>query len=716
MKKDTKKSSAKELRKYAEEIHENKKGNKPLNLDEIDALKLVHELEVHQIELELQCEELLQAKQVARDAADKYTQLYDFAPAAYFTVNSEGEILNLNLTGASLLEKDRSMLTNKIFQLFVSSADRQFFSEFLDRIFSSGKKEICEISITLGEQVPKYLFLSGIASENGDECHITAMDISESKKVQMALSEGEERMRLAVAGSPIPIMIHDEDGKVLQLSKGWTEFSGYTILDIPTLDDWTEKAYGSRKGTEKDYIDKLFEINETVYNGEWHVKAKDGSMRIWEFQTTPLGKIHIGKRVLHSMAVDITDRKQTENDLIKAKERAEESDRLKSAFLANMSHEIRTPMNGILGFSDLLKEPGLTGEQQQKYIDVIQESGARMLNIITDIIDISKIESGLVELSYSDVRVDEQLKNLNKFFKQEAEIKGIELIYKSKLSATEALITTDVVKLQSILTNLLKNAIKYTRKGKITFGCAIVDGLAGMPAGAENVDKSTATLANTSILQFFVKDTGIGIAKNRQHAIFERFVQADIEDVNAMQGAGLGLSITKAYIEMLGGRIWMESIEGQGTTFYFTISVSPKVPTKNKPVKVNLSVKNNTLSKKLKILIAEDDEPSGLLLKISLRHFSTEIIIVESGKEAVEICRNQPDIDLVLMDIKMPLLNGYDATRQIRQFNKDIIIIAQTAYGLSGDHEKAIEAGCNDYISKPIKKERLITLLNKWFK
>jgi PAS domain S-box-containing protein len=245
----------------------------------------------------------------------------------------------------------------------------------------------------------------------------------------------------------------------------------------------------------------------------------------------------------------ISERISLIKDLTIAKEKAEESDRLKSAFLANMSHEIRTPMNGILGFAELLKEPGLSGEEHQDYIRIIEKSGAYMLSIINDIVDISKIEAGLMKTVIKESNVNEQIEYTYNFFKPEVEAKGIELICKNSLPAKEAIIKTDREKVQAILTNLVKNAIKYTNDGTIEFGYCKKD----------------------DYLEFYVKDTGIGIAKGRQEAIFERFIQAEIEDIRTRQGSGLGLAISKSYIEMLGGKIWLKSEEGTGSTFYFTL-------------------------------------------------------------------------------------------------------------------------------------------------
>ena len=386
------------------------------------------------------------------------------------------------------------------------------------------------------------------------------------------------------------------------------------------------------------------------------------------------------------------DRKKAENDLIAALKKAEESDRLKSAFLANMSHEIRTPMNGILGFTNLLKEPELTGEKKKKYIKIIENSGERMLNIINDLIDISKVETGQMEVSISETNVNEQIEYVYTFFIPEVEKKGIQLFFKNTLPTQEAIIKTDREKIYAILTNLIKNAIKYSNDGTIEFGY-------------EKKGK---------YLEFFVIDTGIGIPKDRQQAIFDRFVQAYVEDKRAFEGVGLGLSISKAYVEMLGGKIWVESKEGKGSQFYFTIPYNYNTKeistTKNEVSETKLM----SQLKNLTILIVEDNETADTYISIIVKNISKRVLHAKTGTEAVVLCRKNPDIDLILMDIRMPEMNGYEATRQIREFNKDVVIIAQTAYALSGDRKKALESGCDDYISKPIYKDKLIELIGKY--
>jgi len=378
---------------------------------------------------------------------------------------------------------------------------------------------------------------------------------------------------------------------------------------------------------------------------------------------------------------------------VRQKEKAQNADKLKSAFLANMSHEIRTPLNGILGFSSLLKNIDLPRDKHSRYIEIIEESGLRLLNIINDIIDLSKIKYGLTEVNISSSNVNEQMEYLYTFFKPEVDAKRMNFVLKNKLPVAESLIKTDKEKLFAILTNLIKNAVKFSEKGTIEYGC----------------------IRKEKYLEFYVKDTGIGIPPEKHEAIFERFLQAGTIENRARQGSGLGLSITKAYVEMLGGKIWFESVPGEGSVFFFTL------PYKTGEIEgieiMNVKSLENTKTKypMLNILIVDDDEPSAILLSTVLKKYARKIEVVNSGLNAVETCRNDKSIDLVLMDIQLPVMDGYEATRRIREFNREVIIIGQTAFGLAGDRDLAIKSGCNDYISKPILKDQLLTLIFSYF-
>ena len=302
------------------------------------------------------------------------------------------------------------------------------------------------------------------------------------------------------------------------------------FINRPILDENNSSQTFELHIKSADYKEKTLLVTETLYNLDEN--DFDGTIMIFR---------------------DITDRKQKEKELKEAKAKAEESDHLKSAFLANMSHEIRTPMNGILGFTDLMRQSELTDEEQQHYCEIINRCCNKLLKIINDIIDISKIEAGMIEVKPIKTDLNDQLHLIYQFFRHEAETKRLKLNLHCGLMDEKAIIFTDSDKLYSITTNLVKNAIKYSHKGQIDFGYKLME------------------KEGESLLQFYVQDTGIGIPKNRQESIFERFIQADIEDRNAYQGSGLGLSIAKAYVEMLDGKIWVDSEEGFGSTFYFTI-------------------------------------------------------------------------------------------------------------------------------------------------
>ena len=523
-------------------------------------------------------------------------------------------------------------------------------------------------------------------------------DITENKKAEMELLTVKDaadaysaNITAILEGTTNSIWAFDRNFNILYVNPVFQQEFYHTFgVKLEPGGNLVESLPEAIRPAWKSRYDRV--LNHEQFTVEDVVETENGTIYI-HVSFNPIvkdGKV-IGGSCFGS---NITPRKVSELELIKAKEQAEESDRLKSAFLANMSHEIRTPMNGILGFADLLKEPDLTGDEQKKYIGIIEKSGARMLNIINDIVDISKIESGVMEVDMNESDMNEQIDYIYTFFKAEVEEKGLHLISKKSLPSKEAIIETDREKVYAILINLVKNAIKYTNKGSIEFGYE----------------------KKGNCLEFFVKDTGIGIAKNRHEAIFERFIQADISNKNANQGAGLGLSITKAYVEMLGGKIWLDSEQEKGSIFYFTIPYNSEKQAGSPATHSDLEPGEDIQMKNLKILIAEDDETSEFLITAMLSKNNHEIIRTRAGNDTVDTCRHNPDLDLVLMDIRMPGMSGYDATRQIRTFNPDVIIIAQTAYGLSGDREKAIEAGCNDYITKPIIKNELLDLMHRYFK
>ncbi len=514
-------------------------------------------------------------------------------------------------------------------------------------------------------------------------------------QINKELEERNVFIQTILDNLPIGLSLNElSDGRAVYMNKKFEELYGWSSKEITSVGSFFENVY-----PDPDYRKQIVERIMTDINsgdpGKMHwenisVTRKDGTNRIVNAVNIPL----IKQNTMVSTVMDITALHVIQNDLVKAKEKAEESDRLKSAFLANMSHEIRTPMNGILGFAELLKEPKLTGAEQLDYINIIEQSGTRMLNIINDIVSISKVEAGQMDVVISETNVNEQIRYIHSFFRPEAERIGLKLIGNTPLPEKEAFVKTDKEKLYAILTNLVKNALKFTTAGSIEIGYRTKD----------------------HFLEFFVKDTGKGIRPEHKEIIFERFRQVGESLNRNYEGAGLGLSISKAYVELLGGKIRVESEQEKGSAFYFTLPYG--IEQKDQFVKKNIVIDNVAENQdiNLQILIAEDDKISEKLLRAAVGKFSREVLTAENGIDAVEICRNHPDIDLIFMDIQMPQMDGYEATRQIRQFNRNVIVIAQTAYALVGDKAKALEAGCDDYLPKPIDKVLLTTLINKYFK
>jgi PAS domain S-box-containing protein len=430
------------------------------------------------------------------------------------------------------------------------------------------------------------------------------------------------------------------------------------------------------------------------YNYETEVRIKNGSMVNVSWNATVLRDEYNAVSGVVCIGENITIRKQAENELIRAKNKAEESDKLKSVFLANMSHEIRTPMNAIMGFSNLLGDPGLTESEKTQYIRIIRNSGDRLLQIINDIIDISKLDAKQFSINLSECNLDEIFRNsFETCLRSEllAQKSSLDLAIDIPDNIHDLVLVSDYHRFQQVLDNLLINAVKYTHQGRIEMGYNVIEDQGNM------------------VVKVFVKDTGIGIPDNMNNLIFERFRQ--VEEGRFHEGAGLGLSISKGIVNLLGGKIWFESIHGKGTTFYFTVPYI--VP----------EVKHDTPGKKVdkipdligrSVIIAEDDYNSFYYLKLLVEEMNATVIHAENGLVLMDLLA-QKIPDLILLDINMPLFSGFECLEKMKSSGIKTHIIAQTAYAMQDERERCIGAGCDAYISKPIKKSDFLDVINTVF-
>ncbi len=370
-----------------------------------------------------------------------------------------------------------------------------------------------------------------------------------------------------------------------------------------------------------------------------------------------------------------------------AEQKAKESDRLKTVFIQNISHEIRTPMNGIIGFSELLKDPELDEDQKAKYINLLSKSSDQLLNIVNGLLDISVIESGNQKINNREFTLNNVMDELYETYRPSIK-EGISFSVKKGLNDTGSKIIADNVRIKQVLINLLNNANKYVDEGEIMFGYEL--------KGTE--------------IEFFVKDTGIGIERHNHDKIFDRFFKAENKTDRLFEGLGLGLSISKAIAGLLGGRIWLESEPGRGSVFYFSI---PYIPVIRKVAGKARHLEKDIIPHNLTILVADDDEPSLRYIIELLARKGIKLVTVNNGADAVRICTENKNIDLILLDLKMPVMDGFEAIRKIRTSGLDIPAIAQTAYAMPHDREETLAAGFNDYISKPFTRENLLELISK---
>jgi len=453
---------------------------------------------------------------------------------------------------------------------------------------------------------------------------------------------------------------------------------------IPSVKDLPEHWKGEREILEPQGIKSLIVV-PVIFNQT--LVGFFGFDSVRQYRNWNSDEIRL-LNVLGDLISGALRRRQYELELRNARARAEESDRLKSAFLANLSHEIRTPMNGIIGFTDLMNDPETTEGEKRNYLKIISENSNQLLSLINDLVDISKIEAGVYEVHETEFYLEELLQQLCASFGVHTNRKGLMLECPDVESAAGRMVFFDRGKLWQILGNLLSNAVKFTREGKISLGFRVT---------------------NNEIL-FHVKDTGPGIDPEHFQLIFQRFRRVETDMLKHIRGTGLGLAICKALVEQSGGRIWVESEPGKGSVFYFTIPYKPAGKTADGSSTAD--PKYPDMAGRT-ILVVEDEKDNFDFIAMVLRKEKVNYLHAGSGEDALVLFEANPTIDMVLMDLKLPGIQGEEVTKKMKSLRGMVPIIAQTAYAMAGDREAALMAGCSDYISKPMKAADLVSVIRR---
>jgi signal transduction histidine kinase/CheY-like chemotaxis protein len=621
--------------------------------------------------------------------------LMDALPFASWLKDSEGKFTAINQVLLHNLDKERSEVLGKESREVFDEADTKLSSEGEKEVMETGK--VTEATHSRDKRVFKTVHfpvvdprgkLTGTGGYQEDITNLTAS--------LQALHRERETLEVLLESLPYAIFFIDTRFRYLRINSRMAN-----LLRVPHPDQAIGK--GNEAFFTRRVARKMQEEDQSVLDSGKPMFSRiiyfedEGIRGFWMEKT----KIPIrDERGVITMIVgiykDVSEMMHIENELKQARDRAQESDRLKTAFLANMSHEIRTPMNGIVGFVNLLRDPDLTDEQRDLYLKHIEQSSNQLLNIVNDIIDISKIESGQLKITNRPVRINGVLDEIySSFFHR---IRGdapgqqkVSFILQKGETSPDFTIVIDDSRLSQVFNNLISNAIKFTEEGHITFGYA---------------------LENRRHIKFFVRDTGIGISPDKTEMIFDRFGQDFQSKVVHPSGTGLGLSISKSLVQLMGGEMWVESDVGKGSAFYFTLPLVMEESVEEGEVLI--SNKTYDWSGK-QVLVAEDEELNWMFIREMLKKTGALVVRAKNGLEVIKMVKeSMPDI--ILMDIKMPEMDGIEATRRIRKFDSHVPIIAQTAFVMAEEKSESMQAGCNHFLTKPLDRTILMEIIDSYFR
>lgn len=665
-------------------------------------------LRLKQLKLEAIAREAdIEKAQILADSASYYRTVIETALDGYAVLDAQGRFLEVNAALCDITGYSAEALSQRsIFDLMVEGhpepqqsltewGDRHKLKLFQQWYHQTGRRLDIQLSLTELTQKQRQFF-------------IFVQDITPQKQATAALAESEQQLHRAIRYAPLPITLYADDGTILQFNEVWAQLSGYTVAEIPTIEQWCDVVYHRTHATSLEKIRQIYDTDQPTHNGEYELTVKDGSQRIWDFSSAPLGTLPDGRKLLISMAVDVTERKANEIALQAAKQRADDANRAKSLFLANMSHELRTPLNGILGYAQILLFDEDLSAEQQNSLTIIEQCGQHLLGLISDILDFSKIEAQRLELVTSAVQIQFFILDIIQICQIKATEKQILLNYDIDPNLPDYVLV-DEQRLRQVLLNLLGNAIKFTQQGSVTLVVQLDQ--TAMVSPQAHTDLVSHNLHR---IQFSVRDTGCGIKAENLEKIFLPFEQVG-DRHNRPQGTGLGLAISQKIITMMGGQLQVTSQMGQGSCFFFELEL-PEI-TVSPPMATELESQQNHrqivgyVGRRQTILVVDNRWVNRAVIKHFLQPLGFNILEAENGQEGIVITEAN-SVDLIIADLMMPGMDGVEMAKKLRQINqfRAMPILAMSADS-TGQAADIHDLGFDVFLEKPLDFSLLLETL-----